>query len=420
MLDLKFIREKPEEVKDGLTKRGEDPSLVDKILEKDNIRRQLIGQIEALRAKKNIAEDKITNLQGKEKEKAIEVLKEAKKVLEEKEEECEKIENELRGLIVLLPNLPLPDVPLGQSDKDNVVVKTWGQKPKFNFPAKDYLSLAEALDIIDTKRASKTSGSRFGFLKGGAAILEFALVQFVFDRVLKKGFVPVVPPVMIRPELFRGLGYIDKSDEEAYRLEKDNLYLIGTAEHILGAMHADEIFEEKELPKRYLGFSTCFRREAGSYGKDTKGILRVHQFDKLEMFIFSRPEDSAKEQQLLLQLEEEIMQGLGLPYRVLRICTADLSRPSASSYDVEAYLPSEDRYRETHSNSNCTDFQARRLNIRYRQNNSQLSFVHTLNGTALAIGRAIIALIENYQTKEGFIRIPKVLWPYTHGLRIIK
>jgi len=420
MLDLKFIREKPEEVKDGLTKRGEDPSLVDKILEKDNIRRQLIGQIEALRAKKNIAEDKITNLQGKEKEKAIEVLKEAKKVLEEKEEECEKIENELRGLIVLLPNLPLPDVPLGQSDKDNVVVKTWGQKPKFNFPAKDYLSLAEALDIIDTKRASKTSGSRFGFLKGGAAILEFALVQFVFDRVLKKGFVPVVPPVMIRPELFRGLGYIDKSDEEAYRLEKDNLYLIGTAEHILGAMHADEIFEEKELPKRYLGFSTCFRREAGSYGKDTKGILRVHQFDKLEMFIFSRPEDSAKEQQLLLQLEEEIMQGLGLPYRVLRICTADLSRPSASSYDVEAYLPSEDRYRETHSNSNCTDFQARRLNIRYRQNNSQLCFVHTLNGTALAIGRAIIALIENYQTKEGFIRIPKVLWPYTHGLRIIK
>ena len=420
MLDLKFIREKPEEVKDGLIKRGEDPSLVDKILEKDNIRRQLIGQIEALRAKKNIAEDKITNLQGKEKEKAIEVLKEAKKVLEEKEEECEKIENELRGLIVLLPNLPLPDVPLGQSDKDNVVVKTWGQKPKFNFPAKDYLSLAEALDIIDTKRASKTSGSRFGFLKGGAAILEFALVQFVFDRVLKKGFVPVVPPVMIRPELFRGLGYIDKSDEEAYRLEKDNLYLIGTAEHILGAMHADEIFEEKELPKRYLGFSTCFRREAGSYGKDTKGILRVHQFDKLEMFIFSRPEDSAKEQQLLLQLEEEIMQGLGLPYRVLRICTADLSRPSASSYDVEAYLPSEDRYRETHSNSNCTDFQARRLNIRYRQNNSQLSFVHTLNGTALAIGRAIIALIENYQTKEGFIRIPKVLWPYTHGLRIIK
>jgi len=318
-----------------------------------------------------------------------------------------------------IPNLPLDDVPFGKDERENVVSKEWGEKTKFDFKPKNYLEIAENLDLIDLKRAAKTSGTRFSFLKREAALLEFALVNLAFENLIPEGFVPVIPPFMIKPEPFRGMGYLERGAEEVYYLPKDDLYLIGTAEQIIGPMHMDEVLDEKELPKRYVGFSSCFRREAGSYGKDTKGIFRVHQFDKVEMFSFCRPEKSKEEHLLFLKMEEKLMQALEIPYRVVQMCTGDLGDPAAAKYDLEAWLPSEDRYRETHSTSNCTDFQSRRLNIRYKGKDGKLDFVHTVNGTAFAIGRTLIAIIENYQQKDGSVVVPEVLQKYC-GFKEIK
>jgi len=432
MLDIKFIRENPDKVKEGISKKGVDSSLVDNVLDLDKKRRELIQQIDTLRAKKNIVEKKLLKEKeenpasptGRKKE-ILDVLKQAKLVLETKEKELGKLEQEYQKLMSSIPNLPLEDVIVGKDERDNQVLKEVGRKAKFNFIPKDYLTLGESLDIIDTKRAAKTSGSRFGFLKREAAQLEIALVHLAFDKLTKKGFIPVIPPVLIKPEPFWDMGYLDRGKEEVYHLEKDDLYLIGTAEQIIGPMHMNETLKEEELPLRYTGFSSCFRREAGSYGKDTKGILRVHQFDKVEMFIFSKPEDAQKEHEFLLSIEEELMQSLGIPYRVINICSGDLGDPAAKKYDIEAWLPGQNdgqgEYRETHSTSNCTDYQARRLNVKYlNPQTSKNEFVYTLNGTALAIGRAIIAILENYQTKEGFVRIPRVLIPYMGGIKVIK
>lgn len=423
MLDIKLIRENPNLVKEGISKKGIVPSLVDEVLNLDVKRKELIKKIEALRAKRNIANEKLLKVSNQEKEEILKVLKEVKIVLEQQEKELKEIEEDFKKRMSLLPNLPLQNVPVGANETDNVVMKEDGKRPVFNFSPKDYIQISENLDIIDVKRAAKTSGSRFGFLKKEGALLEIGLIQFVIELLFKKGFEIIIPPTLIKPELMWAMGYVERGKEEIYYLEKDNLYLIGTAEQIIGPMFAGEIFNENELPKRIAAFSSCYRREAGSYGKDTKGILRVHQFDKVEMFIFSKPEDSIKEHQFLLSIEEEIMQKLGIPYRVINICTGDLGDSAAAKYDIEAWLPGQNEgkgeYRETHSTSNCTDFQARRLNTKYKTKNG-LEFVHTLNGTAIAIGRTIIAIIENYQTKEGFVQIPKVLWKYTNGLKIIK
>jgi seryl-tRNA synthetase len=271
------------------------------------------------------------------------------------------------------------------------------------------------LDIIDVKRAGKVSGARFGYLKGDLALMEFGLIQLAMDITRKEGFIPVVPPAMIKPEMMKAMGYVERGGDEIYYFDKDNLYLTGTSEQSVGPLHADEVFEEKDLPKKYVAFSTCFRREAGSYGKDTKGILRVHQFDKVEMFIFCKPDDSAKGHELILSMEEKLMQELEIPYRVIDICTGDLGDPAAKKYDIEAWMPGQNEYRETHSTSNCTDFQARRLNIRYKETRNkkqETKLVHTLNGTAFAIGRTLIAIIENYQQKDGTIKVPKALQKY--------
>jgi len=287
------------------------------------------------------------------------------------------------------------------------------QNLEFDFKPKGHLEIGQNLNLIDVKRAAKVSGTRFGYLKNEAVLLEFALIKLAFDSLTKKGFQPIIPPVMMKKEMMRGMGYLEQTDrEEAYYLKKDDLFLAGTAEQPIGTMHAEEIFEQNELPKRYLGFSTCFRREAGSYGKDTQGIFRVHQFDKVEMFSFCKPEESQREHKMFLSLEEELMRKLKIPYQIVNICTGDLGRPAAAKYDIEAWLPSESRYRETHSTSNCTDFQARRLNIRYRNKFNKLNFVHTVNGTAFAIGRTIIAILENYQRKDGKVDVPKVLQKY--------
>lgn len=397
MLDIKFIRENLDEVKKGVKNKGAKVD-VGKIAKLDKERRKLIQEIENFKAEKN-------KLGAKERKKA----KEIKDKIKKSEPELEKIEKEFNELMLQVPNLPLGDVWVGKDERDNKVIKKVGEAKK---GGDDYLKIAEKLDIIDVKRAAKVSGTRFGYLKGGAALLELGLIQLAFDVLTKEGFIPVIPPVMIKAEMARGMGYLEQlGKEEAYYLPKDDLYLVGTSEQSIGTMHADEIFNEKDLPRRYVGFSTCFRREAGSYGKDTKGILRVHQFDKVEMFSFCKPEDSIKEHKFFLSLEEKLMKLLKIPYRIVQVCTGDLSVPSASTYDLEAWMPGQGEYRETHSTSITTDFQARRLNIRYRSKKGT-KFVHTINGTAFSIGRPIIAIIENYQQKDGTIKVPEVLQKY--------
>lgn len=401
MLDINFIRQNPEKVKKACQNKGVKVN-IDRLLQLDKQKRELIQQSESLRAEqKRLGKDNL----GKAKE-----IKENFKSLSER---LLNVEKEFNQIILKIPNIPLDDVPLGKDESENKVVKQVGKIPKFSFPICDYMAIGKKFDLIDTERAAKASGTRFAYLKNELVFLEFALINFTFDFLVKKGFRPLLPPVMIKPEMAEAMGYLEQADEqEAYFLPKDNLYLIGTSEQSVGAMKAGEVFEEKDLPRRYLAFSTCFRREAGSYGKDTKGILRVHQFDKIEMFSFCKPEDSEKEHQFFLSLEEELMKKLKIPYQVVQMCTADLGRPAAAKYDIETWLPSQNKYRETHSSSNCTDFQARRLNIRYRDKSNKFNFVHTLNGTAFAIGRIIIAILENYQRKDGKVEIPKVLRKY--------
>jgi seryl-tRNA synthetase len=401
MLDIKFIRENPDKVKDGCRKKQVQVD-IDKLLLLDKKRKARLKEIEDLRAKKKKF--------GKE---DIKKAKEIKVLIKKAEPELKEVEKEFNELMLLVPNIPLEGVPEGEDETENVVLREVGKKPKFDFKFKDYLQISEKLDLIDIKRAAKTSGSRFGFLKNEAALLELALVNFVFKELRKENFTVLIPPIMIKPKMMQAMGYVERGGDEIYFIEKDNLYLIGTSEQVIGPMHSGEIFEEKQIPKRYAAFSPCFRREAGSYGKDTKGILRVHQFDKIEMFIFVQPEKAEKEYNLLLSLEERFMKALKIPYRVIQICTGDLGDPAAAKYDIEAWIPSENRYRETHSTSTCTDFQARRLNIRYKRKDGKLAFLHTLNGTGLAIGRTLIAIIENYQQKDGSIKVPEVLQEYT-------
>jgi len=408
MLDIKFIREHPDVVKQGCRAKQVEVD-IDKLLELDGKKREYLKEIEGLRAEQNkFSQDQIKEAQ------------EIKTKIKKLEPELNKLGRTIDSLMLQIPNLPLAEVPLGEDESNNIELKKEGELPQFNFPVKDYLEIAESLDLIDVKRTAKITGTRFGFLRNEAVLLEFALINLAFDTLTKEGFVPIIPPVMLKPEMAKGMGYPEQFDgEEAYYIEKDNLFLVGTSEQSMGAMHANETFNEKDLPQRYVGFSTCFRREAGSYGKDTKGIFRVHQFDKVEMFSFSKPEDSKKEHQFLLKMEENLMKKLKISYRILQMCTGDLGFPAAAKYDIEAWMSSESRYRETHSTSNCTDFQSRRLNIRYKKKDGSLDFVHTLNGTAFATGRTIIAIIENYQQKDGSVKIPEALQKYLK-FKIIK
>jgi len=418
MLDIKFIRQNPDKVKEGCKKKQVKVD-IDRLLEVDRKRREVLAALEDMRAKKNKASKEISITKDEEgRQKIILEMRELDRNNDRLGVDLKELEQEFNDLMKKIPNPPSEDVPVGKDESENVVVREVGERTEFDFTPKDHLALSEKLDLIDIKRAAKVSGARFAYLKNEAVLLEFALVNFAFNFLMEKDFVPVAPPVMMRPEMMEGMGYIERGREEMYFIEKENLLLIGTSEQIIGPMHTKETFKGEELPKRYAGFSSCFRKEAGSYGKDTKGIFRVHQFDKVEMFIFCKPEESIKEHQLLLSIEEKLMQQLKLPYRVVQMCTGDLGDPAASKYDIEAWLPGQNRYRETHSASNCTDFQARRLNIRYKESAGQLNFVHTLNGTALAIGRTIIAILENYQQEDGSIKIPEVLQKYTKFKKI--
>lgn len=412
---INLIRKNPQFVKEKIALKNVKVD-IDKMVELDNEKRRLILEIEKLRAEQNKVSEYMDEIKGKEREARIRDMQALKKKLKEMEARLNVIETEYEKLIYQIPNLPFDEVPVGKDESGNVVLREVGEKTKFEFEPKDYMEIAEGLDLIDTESAAEVSGSRFGYLKKEAVLLEISLIKFAFDMLNKEGFIPIIPPVMIKEKAMRAMGYMERGGDEIYHLEKDGLYLIGTAEQSLGAMHMDEVFNENDLPKRYAGFSTCFRREAGSYGKDTKGILRVHQFDKIEMFSFCHPEKSTEEHKLFLAMEEKLMQALKIPYRVLNICTGDLGDPAAAKYDIEAWMPGQGTYRETHSTSNTTDFQTRRLNTRFKSRDPhikpQINFVHAVNGTAFAIGRTLIAIIENYQQKDGSIAVPEVLRDY--------
>ena len=401
MLDTKFIRENKRIAETGIKAKGFDAD-IGALLDLDGRRIVLRKKIETLNAERK------NNADIKNAEKG----RKLKSQLNAYEAEEKSLNESIELLQRKMPNLPLPEVPYGKDESDNIVLREMGEKTNFPFVPKDYLALNDELNWIDTERAGKAIGSRFGYLLRDAVNLEFALVRFAFGILQKEGFIPIVPPVFLKPEAMRGMGYLDYNEDEVYHLEKDDLYLIGTSEQAIGAMHMNEIFTEKELPLRYAGFSSCFRREAGSYGKDTKGILRVHQFDKIELFSFVKPENSKEEHEFLLGLEEKLMRSLNLPYRVLQICTGDLGVQAANKYDIETWLPGQNQYRETHSTSNDTDFQSRRLNIKYKNEaTGKNELVYTLNGTAFAVGRILIAIMENYQQEDGTIKIPDALKP---------
>ncbi len=420
MLDIKFIRENPKKVKESCKKRQVKVD-IDGLLKIDKEKREKLQKIEEIRAEKNKASRKIIAAKDKkEKKKIISEMQKIDKKGDKIEKNLKELEKEYIKLMYKVPNILLDDVPVGKYK----VLEKHGKIPKFNFKIKDHSELGESLDIIDTKRAANIAGTRFYYLKRGGALLERALINFAFDTLLKNKFIPIIPPVMIFPEIAKGSGYLEaENDSDAYYIETDKekgtgLYLVGTSEQSLIAMHAGEILEKKDLPLRYFAFSTCFRKEAGSYGKDTKGIFRVHQFDKVEIVIFCKPEDAKKEHQLILSIQKDLMNQLKLPYQVVNIHAEDLGKPAVKKYDIEAWMPGQNKYRETHSTSNCTDFQARRLEIRYRDENNKLKFVYTLNGTAFSM-RPIIAIMENYQQKDGSVKVPDALQKYL-GFKTIK
>ena len=412
MLDVNFIRENSKKVEAGAHNKGFDID-VDRILKLDKQHRELLQAVEGLRARKNQISSEIPKLNESERGAKLKEAEQIKIELKEKEDDLNKISSELNILLLSIPNIPFDDVPVGKDESGNKVLRLEGKITEFKFASKDYMELASQHDLIDIERASKLSGTRFGYLKNEAVQLEFALVNFAMDVLKKEGFKPMVPPVMIKPEYMAKLGYLGEGwEDDIYHLEKDNLTLVGTSEQTLVPMFADEILHEEDLPLRFMGFSTCFRREAGSYGKDTKGILRIHQFDKVEMVSFVHPDKSREEHKFLLSMQEKLMKALEIPYQVVHICTGDTGFPMAEKFDIESWVPGEKKYRETHSTSNATDFQARRLNTRFKTKDNKLEFVHILNGTAFAIGRTLIALMENHQTENGGIKIPKALHKY--------
>ncbi len=410
MIDIKLIREESDTVRAGLAAKNV-PLDLDAFLKLDAEYLASLQKIEELRAKQNELGATVTKATSEERAVLLNELKGLKDAIATANETHGALESQWKRLLRQIPNLPLADVTIGKDDSANKPIREVGKKPAFDFPIQDHIALGESLGILDFGRAAKIAGSRFVILKGAAALLEFAIIRYTYDTLLKYGFLPIVPPAMIKEEGMAAMGYMDRGADEIYKTQ-DDLYLIGTSEQPTGVMHTDEIIDVTK-PLRYIAVSPCFRREAGSYGKDTKGMIRVHQFDKLEMFSFVRPEDSAAEHAFLLACEEELVQGLGLPYQVLDICSGDLGDPAAKKYDIECWIPSQNRYRETHSTSNCTDFQSRRLNIRYKnETTGKNELVHTLNGTAFAIGRIMVAIIENGQQSDGSIKIPAPLAAY--------
>ncbi len=411
MLDIRAIRENPEPFRAGLARRNL-AGAVDSLLAADERRRELTTRVEELRARQNLLSKGIGAAQGDEKQALIAEVGKVSAELKELEPQLAEAEHVLANLLASTPNVPHESSPDGFTDEDAVEVRRRGEPVAFGFQARDHAALGELLGVLDTERAARTSGSRFVYLLGDIVFAQFALMRHAMDVLAGRGFTPVIPPVLVRDEAMYGTGFLPADEAQLYVTTEDELYLVGTSEVPLAAFHMGEIVDQADLPLHYAGYSTCFRREAGTYGKDMGGMFRVHQFDKVEMFSFCLPETSWDEHELLLSIEEEIISNLEIPYRVVNIAAGDLGGSAAKKYDIEAWLPGQDRYRELTSCSNCTDYQARRLQTRVRRSDGKVESLHTLNGTATAIGRTLIALMENHQQVDGSVVMPAKLHPY--------
>ena len=410
MIDIKLIRENPELVKSSQRGRGEDESIVDRLLALDTKRRDAIASFEALRAEQNTLSKSVGSAKGDEKNALLEQAKGLAAKVKEADSKRAEIEAETNEVAKLLSNVLDPDAPIG-GEADFKVIEHVGEPRKFDFQPKDHVELGKLLGAIDTERGAKVAGARSYYLTGPGALLELALVNYAISQATKAGFIPVIPPVLVKPAAMEGTGFLGQAAENVYHIEKDDVYLVGTSEVPLAAYHMDETIDAAKLPLRYTGYSPCFRREAGSYGKDTRGIIRVHQFEKVEMFIFCNPEDAKAEHQRLLQWEKEFLNAMELPYRVIDIASGDLGSSANRKFDIEAWIPTQEAYREVTSTSNCTEFQARRLNIRMKDENGTKPLA-TLNGTLVAVPRMIVAILENNQNADGSVNIPKALQPY--------
>ncbi|SHK57617.1 serine--tRNA ligase [Thermocrinis minervae] len=415
MIDIELIRKRPEFVKERLSLRDKEyTKLVDEVLEKDKERRSLIQKIENLRAERNTKSKQIGQLkkEGKDTTQLEAEVKAIKETLDSLEAELSQVEEHLKDILLRIPNLPHESVPFGEDESQNVEVRRWGEPREFDFEPKPHWEIGVNLGLLDFERGAKLSGSRFTVFTGLGAKLERALINFMLDLHTSKGYKEVIPPHLVKPEILIGTGQLPKFEEDLYKCERDNLYLIPTAEVPLTNLYAGEILKEEDLPIYLTAYTPCYRREAGAYGKDIRGIIRQHQFDKVELVKIVKPEDSYEELEKLVSDAEEVLKLLGLPYRVVLLCTGDLGFSSAKTYDIEVWFPSQGKYREISSCSNCEDFQARRMNTRYMDKNKKLRYVHTLNGSGLAVGRTLAAILENYQQEDGSVVVPEVLRDY--------
>lgn len=423
MLDIKYLRENLEEAEERLKTRGGSVDLSG-FRALDDKRRRLLGEAETLKARRNAVSEEIGRLKRDKKDAALlmaEMQDESARI-KSLDGEAAACEAELESLLLLVPNIPDRTVPVGRDESDNPVVRSWRTPAEFGFTPKDHTEIGETLGIIDFERAGKLSGARFSLLKGAGALLERALISFMLDLHTRvHGYTEILPPLMVKSEMMRGTGQLPKFADDLFKIEGWDHYLIPTAEVPVTNMHRDEILEEDVLPVCYAAYTPCFRKEAGSYGKDVKGLIRQHQFNKVELVKFSRSESSYDELEKLLLNAEEVLKKLELPYRVITLCTGDMGFSSAKTYDIEVWLPGQSKYREISSCSNFEEFQARRANIRYRpKGGGKPRFVHTLNGSGLAVGRTLVAIIENYQNPDGSVTVPEVLRPYAGGLEIIR
>ncbi len=422
MLDMKLIREKFEFVRSNLMRRGDPEKLriLDELIKCDKEWREGLTRLNELRHERKLITIKIADLKKRGEDISLKV-EEARKIdveVERLEREVEKLKAEANRLLMKLPNILHESVPLGMSEEDNVVVRTWGEILRPNFSIKDHVDLGLSLGVFDIERAAKVSGARFYYLTNEGVLLSVALVNFALNELIKRGYKPIEPPFMMRRKAYEGATALEDFEDMLYKVEDEDLYLIATSEHSIAAMFMDEVLNTEDMPLKFVGISPCFRKEAGAHGKDTRGIFRTHQFTKVEQFIFCIPEQSWELHEELIQNAEYLIRKLGLPYRVVNVCTGDIGSFAAKKYDVEVWMPAQGRYREVISCSNCTDYQARRLNIRYREKVGAppKGFVHTLNSTALAIGRTIVAILENYQQEDGSVIVPEVLRPFLGGL----
>ncbi len=421
MLDIKLIRENPSKVMEGFKKRGETVDLV-AIMKLDEDRMSLLRRIEDLRSQRNRNSDEIGRLkrEGKSADLLLEQMKGVSDEIKKLETDIRGIEEQEQEILLILPNIPHESVPVGENENENIEIRNWGEIPEFSFEPKPHWEIGEDLDIIDFQRATNIAGARFSLMKGAGALLERSLINFMLDlHTREHGYKEVVPPFMVNRKTMTGTGQLPKFEEELFKIERDGYYLIPTAEVPVTNIHQGELLQEEALPLYYTAYTPCFRREAGSYGKDTRGLIRQHQFNKVELVKFSKPEDSYNELEKLTNNAEEVLKRLGLPYRVVALCTGDMGFSSAKTYDIEVWLPGQDTYREISSCSNFGDFQARRADIRYKTIKGRTEYVHTLNGSGLAVGRTLVAILENYQQEDGTVVIPNALRNYMGGMEKI-